>query len=74
MIGQQKPYTHVRLIRHCDGGLNQRFEIRVSTFVQFDDNAGRRAVTGHPTQKQAEQTAKEIARSERMRTGAPVWK
>jgi hypothetical protein len=58
---------------HDDGHLNQRYEVRVSTFVQFDDNAGRRAITGHPTKKQAEEIAKQIARSERARTGAPVW-
>ena len=70
----QKPYTHVRLILSNDGGLNQRYEIRVSTFVQFDENPGRRSITGHPSKKQAEEIAKEIARSERIRTGAPVWK
>lgn len=69
----RKPYTHVRLILHDDGDLVQRYEVRVSTFVDFDSNAGRRAVTGHPTKKQAEEIAKEIARSERGRTGAPVW-
>lgn len=72
-IPDKKPYTHVRLILHDDGDLNQRYEIRVSTFVQFDSNAGRRAVTGHPTKQQALTVAKEIARSERVRTGAPVW-
>lgn len=69
----QKPYTHVRLILHDDGNLNQRYEIRVSTFVQFDSNAGRRVISGHPTKKQAEEVAKQIARSERVRTGAPTW-
>jgi hypothetical protein len=67
----QKPYTHVRLILSNDGHINQRYEVRVSTFVQFDDDAGRRAVTGAPTKAEAEETAKEIARSERIRTGAP---
>lgn len=69
MIPDPKPYTHVRLICEDDGNLNQRYEIRVSTFVQFDSNAGRRAVTGHPTKKQAETIAREIARRERARTG-----
>lgn len=67
------PYTHVRLILH-NGGFMTRYEIRVSTFVQFDENPGRRAVTGELPQKQAEDRAKEIARSERARTGAPKWK
>lgn len=67
------PYTHVRLIVSDDGNLNQRYEIRVSTFVQFDENVGRRAISGLPSKKAAEVIAKEIARSERARTGAPVW-
>lgn len=65
----QKPYTNVRLIQHDDGNLNQRFEIRVSTFVQFDENHGRRAISGHPTKKRALEIAQEIARKERARTG-----
>lgn len=62
----RKPYTHVRLI--LDEGGIARYEIRVSTFVEFDENAGRRAVTGKPTKEQALEIAKEIARSERVRT------
>ncbi|MCS3725934.1 hypothetical protein [Bradyrhizobium betae] len=69
-----EPYTHVRLICSDDGGLNHRYEIRVSTFVQFDENPGRRSISGLPSKKQAEEIAKKIARSERDRTGAPVWK
>lgn len=53
----RKPYTHVRLI--LDETRIPRYEIRVSTFVEFDENAGRRAVTGKPTRKQAEVIAKE---------------
>ena len=71
---EPKPYTHVRLICCDDGELNYRYEIRVSTFVQFDENPGRRSITGHPSKKEAEKIAKEIARNERARTGAPVWK
>ncbi len=71
---EKKPYTHVRLICSDDGRLNQRYEIRVSTFVQFDDNPGRRSVTGAPSKAEAEEIAKEIARNERAPTGAPVWK
>lgn len=65
----QKPYTNVRLILDDDGNIKQRFEIRVSTFIEFDDNAGRRAVSGLPTKKQAMEIAQEIARRERARTG-----
>ena len=68
----RQPYTHVRLI--LDEGGIARYEIRVSTFVEFDDDAGRRAVTGKPTKKQALEIAKEIARSEKARTRAPDWK
>lgn len=71
---EPKPYTHVRLICSDDHGLNQRYEIRVSTFVQFDENPGRRSITGQPSKREAEVIAKEIARGERARTGAPVWK
>jgi hypothetical protein len=63
----RKPYTHVRLI--LDEGGIARYEIRVSTFVEFDDNAGRRAISGKPTKKQAEVIAKEIARREKARAG-----
>lgn len=71
---ESKPYTHVRLICCDDGDLNHRYEIRVSTFVQFDENPGRRSITGQPSKKEAEEIAKGIARRERARTGAPVWK
>lgn len=69
-----KTYTHVRLIQDDDGNIKQRFEIRVSTFIEFDDNAGRRAVSGQPTKQQALEMAQRIARRERIRTGAPEWK
>lgn len=72
MIDPPKPYTYVRLICSDDGNLNHRYEIRVSTFVQFDDDAGRRAVNLKPTKKQALEIAKEIARSELARSGG--WK
>lgn len=67
-----KPYTHVRLIQ--DDDKLHRFEIRVSTFIEYDDNAGRRAVNGKPTKKQALEEAQRIARNEKVRTGAPDWK
>ena len=68
------PYTHVRLICSDDGDLNHRYEIRVSTFVQFDENPGRRSINGLPSKKEAEEIAKKIARNERDRAGAPVRK
>lgn len=64
-----KTYTHVRLIQDDDGNIKQRFEIRVSTFIEFDDNAGRRAISGQPTKERALEMALEIARRERARTG-----
>lgn len=64
---ERQPYTHVRLILD-DGPLN-RFEIRTSIFVEFDDNHGRRAITGKPTKKQALEIAQEIARREQARVG-----
>lgn len=67
-----KPYTHVRLI--LDDSRLDRFEIRVSTFIEFDDNAGRRAINGKPTKKRALEQAQKIARSEKARTSAPDWK
>lgn len=67
-----KPYTHVRLIQ--DDDILHRFEVRVSTFIEYDDNAGRRAVNGKPTKKQALEEAQRIARNEKVRTGAPDWK
>lgn len=60
-----KTYTHVRLIP--DDGPKHRFEIRVSTFIEFDDDAGRRAVNLKPTRAEALEQAKEIARAERAR-------
>jgi hypothetical protein len=52
--------------------MNQRYEVRVSTFVQFDENAGRRAISLQPSKKQALAQAQEIARCELARTGG--WK
>lgn len=59
-----KPYTHVRLIEDVERG--DRYEIRVSTFIEFDDNPGRRAITGRPTKERALEMAKEIAREKRI--------
>jgi hypothetical protein len=61
----KEAYIHVRLIQDKT---RDRFEIRVSTFVEYDDNAGRRAVSGLP-EKRALVIAQEIARSEQARTG-----
>jgi hypothetical protein len=62
-----KPYTHVRLIE--DKHQIDRFEVRVSTFVEFDDNPGRRAISGLPTREEAMRIAKEIARAKRVEEG-----
>jgi hypothetical protein len=61
---ERKPYTHVRLILDENDALD-RYEIRVSTFVEWDEDKGRRAVTGKPTKAEALEIAKEIARKER---------
>jgi hypothetical protein len=62
-----KTYTHVRLLEDPEP-LKERFEIRVSTFIEFDDDPGRRAISRKPSKKQALERAKEIAKSERIRT------
>jgi hypothetical protein len=64
-----KPYTHVRPI--LDDGIKERYEVRVSTFIEFDSDPGRRAISQKPSKEDAEAAAKEIARKERIRTGAP---
>jgi hypothetical protein len=66
-LPKPKPYTLVRLIE--DKHQIDRFEVRVSTFVEFDDNAGRRAISGLPTRDEALQMAKEIARAKRVEEG-----
>lgn len=58
-----KPYSYVRLYE--DKGGIARYEVRVSTYIEFDDNAGRRAISGLPSKTQALQQAKELARSRR---------
>lgn len=63
----RKPYTYVRLILHEEG--IERYEVRVSTFIEFDENAGRRAVTGKPTKEQALEAAKKLARAEQDKLG-----
>lgn len=66
---KKKPYTHVRLILHEDGaGLMDRYEVRTSTFIEFDEDPSRRAISGHPTKTEALEIAKEIARQERERS------
>jgi len=52
--------TTVRLIKH-----EESYEVRVSTFIYYDDNAGRRSITGRLSEKQALEQAKMIARAER---------
>lgn len=63
-----KPYTHVTLHEDPEP-LKGRYEIRVSTFVEFDDDPGMRVISGRPSKAQALEQAKEIARRERARTG-----
>lgn len=63
----RKPYTHVRLILHEEG--IARYEVRVSHFIEFDDNSGRRAITGKPSRDEALEQAKELAREEQEKLG-----
>jgi hypothetical protein len=65
----KKPYTHVQLL--LDKARGDRFEIRTSTYVEFDEDPGRRSVTGNPSKKQALDIAKEIARRERAQRETP---
>lgn len=54
-----KPHRVVRLIQH-----EESFEVRVSHFVYFDDDAGRRAVSGRLTREAALDQAQQLARDE----------
>lgn len=65
---ESKTYTYVRLLE--DKGGIARYEVRTSTFIEYDENPGRRAVNGKPDKKRALEIAQEIARSEKARTGA----
>jgi hypothetical protein len=61
----------MRLIKH-----EESYEVRYddgtpSRYFYFDDNAGRRAVTGRVSSKEAEQAAKTFARGERERINKP---
>lgn len=53
-----KPYTTVRIIPH-----EESFEVRVSTYFYFDNDASRRAVSGRDDQETAKGKAQEFARS-----------
>lgn len=63
-----KTYTHVTLKENPDP-LIERFEIRVSTFIEYETDKGRRAINKKPTREEALEQATEIARRERARTG-----
>jgi hypothetical protein len=63
-LPEPKPYTRVRLIE--DKNRPGRYEVRVSTYVEFDENPGRRAISGKPDKEQALKTAKAIARGRRL--------
>ena len=55
--------TVVRLIKHAES-----YEVRVSTFIYYDEDPGRRSINGRPSPENAEERAKQIARAERART------
>ena len=50
--------TTVRLIPH-----EESFEVRISRYFYFDDNAGRRSINGRPDRKAAQSAAQAFARS-----------
>jgi hypothetical protein len=54
-----EPTRIVRLIRH-----EESFEVRISHFYYFDENAGRRSITQRMTPEQAEQEATAHAKRE----------
>lgn len=56
------PPPLIRIIPHPES-----VEVRVSTFIYFDDDPGRRSVTGRLTRQQAEDAAKTLARAKRPR-------
>jgi hypothetical protein len=58
-----KPYIHVRIIP--DDSIKHRIEIRVSTFIEYDDDPRRRGITNKPSRDEAIEAAKEIAKAER---------
>jgi hypothetical protein len=54
------PSTTVRLIKH-----EESYEVRVSTFFHFDDNAGRRSINNRPSPEQTLQEARAFAKQKR---------
>ena len=63
-IPAPKPYTHIRLIEDKERG--DRFEVRVSTYIEFDEHPGRRAISQKPSKGEALEIAKEIARQRKI--------
>jgi hypothetical protein len=52
--------TTVRLIKQ-----EESYEVRVSTFFYFDDNAGRRSINKRPTPEAALEQARAFAKQQR---------
>lgn len=63
----KKPYTYVRIKEQKTGLV--RIEVRVSTYIEYDENPGRRAISGLPSRDEAIKTAKRLAEAEIVRTG-----
>ncbi|WP_316237649.1 hypothetical protein [Bradyrhizobium sp. SZCCHNR1015] len=55
--------TTVRLIPH-----EESFDVRISRYFYFDDNAGRRSINGRPDRKAAQSAAQAFARAASPRT------
>ena len=47
----------IRIIKHAES-----YEVRVSRFLYFDDNPGRRSINNRMSPKEAEEAAKALAR------------
>jgi hypothetical protein len=50
----------IRIIKHAES-----YEVRVSRFLYFDDNPGRRSINNRMLPQEAEEAAKALARVER---------
>ena len=63
-IPDPTPYTYIRLIEDKERG--DRYEVRVSTFIEFDEHPGRRAISRKPSKEEALEIAKSIARQRKI--------
>jgi hypothetical protein len=50
----------IRIIKHTES-----YEVRISQFLYFDDNPGRRSINNRMSPQEAEEAAKALARVDR---------